>query len=139
MLNYLSTFQLTESTRCRRTKPKFGCNNYTTVCLKLMNNILFKIISIAIYIFLPPLWQAINAAPKKKVLMKRSSHHFLTNRRHIVQQGCVPVMRTDDNWKLMGKFWFHTSKPDTFLCLLTIFFSQPNLICFLKDLILAMN
>ena len=43
--------------------------------MKMIKNILFEVLPIANYTFFPPVWQLVDATPKKTVALLRQSSH----------------------------------------------------------------
>ena len=54
---------MTRITRYVNMKLEFLYRKYT--CMKMIKNILFEVLPIASYTFLPPAWQLVDATPRK--------------------------------------------------------------------------
>ena len=54
---------MTRITRYVNMKLEFLYRKYT--CMKMIKNILFEVLPIASYTFLPPVWQLVDATPRK--------------------------------------------------------------------------
>ena len=70
--------------------------------MKMIKNILFEVLPIASYTFFPPVWQLVDATPKKTVaLLRQTSHraifvHF-RKKRSAGQKVRVPSMQINSN------------------------------------------
>ena len=70
--------------------------------MEMIKNILFEVLPIAIYTFFPPVWQLVDATPKKTVaLLRQTSHraifvHF-RKKRSAGQKVRVPSMQINSN------------------------------------------
>ena len=56
---------LDRNTRYVNMKPEFLYRKYTFIVMKMIKNILFEVFPIASYTFFPPVWQLVDATPKK--------------------------------------------------------------------------